>query len=169
MIKRTQLIITISITVAILVLFIIVAIVIYSPYYQGFEAGLKYLSPDLSENRTVLRDRVYLPKKTVIKFVFEKKYNRIKYDSEQFYSFIENVEVQIWNENEYFTFNAINIELPDINSDLFEVKIGELSGSGNYSISISSDLAVNPAYHIGLGIGREMRFSPLGRNNRRFY
>ncbi len=169
MIRRTRVIIIISISMAILVLFTIAAIVINSPYYRGFEAGLSYLSPDLSENRTVLRDSVYLTKKSVIKVVFEKKYNQAQYDREQFYSFIDDVEVQIWNDNEYYTFYRNNITLPDLSSDLFELKIGELSGSGNYFIYINSDFGVNAAYHIGVGIGRERRFTPLGRNNRRFY
>lgn len=169
MIKRTRVIISISITIAILVLFTIVAIVINSPYYQGFEAGLNYLSPDLSENRTVLRDSVYLSKKSVIKIVFEKKYNQVTYDREQFYSFIDNVEIQIWNDNEYYTFFSQNIALPDLGSDLFELSIGTLLGDGNYFIFINSDFGVNAAYHIGIGIGKERRFTPLGRNNRRFY
>ena len=79
------------------------------------------------------------------------------------------MEIQIWNDNEYFTFYNNNITLPDLSSDLFELKIGELSGNGNYFIYINSDFAVNDAYHIGIGIGRERRFTPLGSNNRRFY
>lgn len=169
MLKRTQFITIVTISIAILVLFTTIAIVINSPYYNGFEKELNYLSPDLSENRTVLRDSVYISKKSVIKIVFEKKYNQIEYDEDLFKAFIQDVEIQIWNDNEYYTFDNRNIKPPDITSNLFEVEIGELSGSGKYFIYINSDFGVNPAHHIGIGIGRERHFFPPGPNSRHFY
>ncbi|QEN03703.1 hypothetical protein EW093_02965 [Thiospirochaeta perfilievii] len=169
MIDRNKIILTISIILAILGLFLIAAILINSPYYQGFEAELSYLSPDLSENRTLLRESVTITKKSDIKIIFEKKYNQVTYDNELFRDFITNLEVQVWNESEYFSFQPDDVSITNIDEKLFQIKIGELSGSGNYYIYINSDYGVNGAYNIGIGIGRESYFHPIGKNSRRFY
>lgn len=155
--------------IAIIIILITVAIIINSPYYNGFEHELDYLSPDLSENRTVLRDNFEISRKSQIKIVFEEKDNFKFYDKEQFDSFINDLEVQIWNDNEYFSFNKYKLDYDFKSLDFFVIKIGDLISPGEYSIYINSDLGFNTSFHIGIGVGRESRFIPLGKNQRNFY
>lgn len=169
MLKASKFVLTFYIIIAVVCISIILAIIIYSPYYSGFEAELNYLSPDLSENRTVIRDSVNLTKESKIKIVFEKKYNSIKYDKELFSGFITNLELEIWNDDEYYYFQDRDLIFFDQSELVVEIPIGTVKGNGNYFIYINSDYAVNPAYHIGIGIGRETRFKPFGNNRRNFY
>lgn len=169
MIVRTKLlffILLVSLFSAISLFFLII---INSPYYSGFEKELNYLSPDLSENRSIIREYININKNSVVKIVFEKKYNQITYDREQFRFFIKDLEIQIWNDSEFYFFNNSNIETPDLSSDLFEIDAGTLHGGGRYNIYIKSDFGVNAAYNIGVGVGRESRFPRIGKNIRRFY
>ncbi|MBN2618937.1 MAG: hypothetical protein JXR64_11560 [Spirochaetales bacterium] len=169
MIKKTKFAFVIYISFAVLVLLVTAAIIIYSPYYSGFEGGLYYLSPDLSENRSVIRDSVTLNGKSVVKLVFEKKDSFGNYDIYQFRSFIKNIDLQIWNDDEYYTFDNRNIPFFNPFEKRIEILVGELNGSGSYNIYISSDYGVNSTFSIGVGIGREGKYEPLGRNIRNFY
>lgn len=169
MVKVSGLILTFYIVIAVIILSIITSIIIYSPFYSGFEAQLNYLSPDLSENRTVIRDSVTLKKPSKIKIVFENKESSIIYSKEDFLDFINNLELEIWNDNEYFSFHNKDLIFFEQTESTVELLVGEIKGDGKYSIYINSDFAVNPTYHIGIGIGREKIFPHIGHNRRNFY
>lgn len=169
MVKRTKLIFTLSISTAVLIIIIIAAVVINSPYYPGFESGLHYLSPDLSENRTIIRDSVYLSRKSEVKIVFELKNSYITFERDQYFSFINNVEIQIWSDKEYFSFRSDDLPYLSEFPDKFQIDIGSINQSGNYNIYINSDHAVNATYNIGVGIGNESKFGFVRKNVRDFY
>ncbi|MGL1893566.1 MAG: hypothetical protein OCD02_18150 [Spirochaetaceae bacterium] len=166
MFKRTKFI---SISAVVLISIIITAVIINSPYYPGFESGLHYLSPDLSEYRAAIRDSVFLSRESDVKIVFEKKNIYISYDREQFYSFINSVVIQVWNETEYFSFNRDDLDYKGDYVEDFQLNIGSLKGTGKYNIYIKSDNAINATYNIGVGIGNESKFIPIGKNVRDFY
>lgn len=169
MVRLTKFVLILCISIVLLILLVIGTMVMNSPYYSGFESELSYLSPDLSENRTIIRDNFYLSGKSEVKIVFEKKNSFISYDREQFNSFIKDLELQIWNNNEYFSFLDSGLSFFNDTSAAIEIPVGELKGNGRYNIYINSDFAVNPTYHIGIGIGKESGFKPIGNNRRNFY
>ncbi len=167
--NRVKVIKLVIIAAALIGSILIGAVVINSPYYPGFESKLSYLSPDLSENRTVIRDSVYLAKVSDIKIVFERKDFSIGYDRFQFYDFVYNLEIQIWNESEYFELDYRELSFFNSYPDSLQIPIGKLKGKGKYFIYISSDYGVNASYNIGIGIGQESKFPLLGNNQRQFY
>ncbi len=169
MTKRIRLIKAIIITSVVISIMIIIAIIINSPYYPGFERGLFYLSPDLSENRSVIRDSVVIKNTSKIKIIFERKDYSISYDKYQFDNFIKSLEIQIWNDNEYFELDSSKLQFFDSYPDVYLITIGELKSRGKYFINIKSDHGINGAYNIGIGIGKDSRVEPLGKNKRLFY
>lgn len=169
MVKLTRIVLTSYILIALLIISIVVTIIVDSPYYSGFEAELSYLSPDLSENRTVIKDSFYIDNRSHVKLIFEKKDCFTEFDRSQFDAFINNLELQIWNDRDYFFFNNKNIAFFNSDLDTVQLPIGELLSSGKYHIYISSDFAVNPTFNIGVGVGRESKFKPIGNNRRSFY
>lgn len=155
-----------SLTLILLTLFLIY---VYSPYYSGFERELIYLSPDLSENRTVIRESFSIRGEAEIKLVFELKDKSIRYDIVQFYTFLRDLKLQVWNDNQYFSIDVSNITLFKNQPAVITIPIGTLNSKGKYNIYINSNYAVNPTYHIGVGIGRSSRFQPPGKNIRKFF
>lgn len=154
-----------------MIIFVIVTLVLISlnrVYYPGFEKGLDYLSPDFSERITILRDKIYVDEKSKVKLVFEVKNPIVFYDYDQFQELINNLTIEIWNENEYFEFNSLRIDLLKTGNLIF-YDIGELEGGGVYNIYIKSLKGMNHSYHIGVGIGRELSGKPLSNNRRSFF
>ncbi len=96
---KTRIILIISTIVIFISLLLTVLIIFNSPYYPGFESDLFYLSPDLSENREDIRARISVPKKSSIKIVFEIKDESIEYSVSQFRAFLDDLEIQIWNDH----------------------------------------------------------------------
>lgn len=152
-----------------LILLTLFLIFVYSPYYSGFERELIYLSPDLSENRTVIRESFEVRGESEIKLVFELKDRSIRYDMVQFYTFLRDLKLQIWNDKEYFSIDIGDITHFQDQLAVVTIPIGRLSSRGKYHIYINSNYAVNPTYHIGVGIGVSSRFQPLGGNIRKFF
>lgn len=137
-------------------------------YYPGFEKGLDYFSPDLSESITILRDRITIDKKSKVKLIFEVKDPIVFYEYYQFQEFINNLTIEIWNGNEFLDFNPSRIDLLKTGKLIF-YDIGELKGSGEYNIYIHSINGMNHSYHIGIGIGRESINKPLSNNEKSFF
>ncbi len=171
MFSKFNLTIYLSVIIVLLALMVLGAIVINSPYYPGFERGLNYLSSDLSEYRVVIRDKIYLKRKSRIKLVFEKKAGYSNYDRDDIEEFLKDLEVQVWNESEFFIYKKSDISsyVDNLGSSLFEIDLGEVKSNGLYFIYIKSDQGINAYYHIGVGIGREKFLFHIGNNARRFY
>lgn len=160
--------IIITLTLFILGIITLVIISLNRAYYPGFEKGLDYFSPDLSESITILSDKIEIDKKSKVKLVFEVKDQIVFYDYYQFQDLINNLTVQIWNENEYLDFNPSRIDLLKTGNLIF-YDIGELLGSGTYNIYIHSSKGMNHSYHIGIGVGRESIKKPLSNNVKSFF
>lgn len=166
---RIKFVFIISIVIFSIVAITLFVITINLPYYPGFESSLNYLSPDLSENRIVLRDTLKISKSSEIKLVFEAKDNSIVYNSSQFYNFIDDLVIQIWNDSEFYEFNKNRAPFFGINSGSIQIPVGNILSKGEFSIYIKSDNGVNGSYHIGVGIGQESIYPRIGLNVRRFY
>lgn len=157
------------ITILFIIATIFFVIMINLPYYPGFESSLTYLSPDLSENRTVIKDSLKISKSSVIKLVFEAKDSSVVYGSRQFNSFIDDLVIQVWNDSEFYEFNRKRVSFFGINSGSIQISIGNILSKGEFSIYIKSNNGMNGAYHIGVGVGRESIYPRVGLNVRRFY
>lgn len=144
----------------------VVTILFNSPYYIGFESGLDYLSADLSEGSFIIRDEVTIKDESVIKIVFEEKDSFSNYDREQFDLFLNSLEIRIWRDGEYYSYNSNTRYNLDNNN---QILIGKINGGGEYSLYIKSDYGRNISYHIGIGIGRENKKLLSSKNRRSFY
>lgn len=164
--KVARIVLLISLFVITLMLFMIS---VYSPYYSGFERELTYLSADLSENRAVIRDSLYIRRASEVKLVFELKDGSIDYDMLQFYTFLRGLELQIWNDREFYSIDIDNITFFANQPTVVTIPVGILDVSGTYNIYIRSSSGINPTYHIGVGIGNSRKFQPLGDNVRKFF
>lgn len=168
MVRNVRLMLTIILTSLLFIFVLTLLIVFNSPYYPGFEGGLDYLSSDLSENRFIIRDEVTINKNSKIKIIFEDKDRSIYYDREQFNQFINNLEIRVWRDNQYFEFQSHIVEFEDV--ELYkEITIGEIHETGKYIIFIKSNSGRNSSYHIGVGIGRTSKIPPVSKNRRAFY
>lgn len=169
MIKNIRFIVTTSIIILFLITALIVIIITNSPYYTGFESRLDYLSSDLSEYRSISRDKVILRGESSIKLVFERKEKLLTYDTEQLNNFLKNLEVRIWRNSEYFEYKYEFTPWPGSGRKHVILELGTLEGNGEYTVYIKSDLGRNSAYHIGIGIGRGSDRTPISSNRRSFY
>ena len=157
----------ISLTIPCFLLLLLLLIIFNSPIYPGFESGLIYLSPDLAESRTLLRETFRVEKESVVKLVFEYKDRSLQYSRTQFNNFLDDLIVEIWNDDEYYKFDNEQVHF-DINNGSVQLMIG-LIEAGEFNIYIKSDLAVNQSFHIGVGIGYNNKISLPNRNYRSFY
>lgn len=169
MVKNIRLIVTITVILLFLMLAFTAIIIKNSPYYTGFEYRLDYLSPDLSENRSIIRDRVAINRNSSIKLVFEKKDDYIAYDEDQFQLFLKDLEIRIWNNNEFYEYKYSYTSWPGSFMQHIILEVGSIEGTGDYTVYIKSDLGRNAAYHIGIGIGRGSGKRPISTNRRSFY
>ena len=167
--QRIQFIFITSSAVLFCIAITLFIIFINLPYYPGFESTLTYLSPDLSGNRTIVRDSFRLPKSSQIKLIFEIKDPSVTYDSSQFYNFLDDLIIQVWNDSEYYEFNKMIISFFGTNSGTVQIPIGSLISKGEYNIYIKSNRGINGSYHIGIGIGRGAMRPKIDRNIRLFY
>lgn len=169
MVKNIRLIVATSIIILILMTAFFVIIVCNSPYYTGFESRLDYLSSDLSEYRSIIRDKVVINKESSVKLVFERKERYLTYDTEQLNNFLNNLEVRIWRNSEYFEYKYEFIPWSGTGMTHVIMDLGQLQGAGEYTVYIKSDLGRNSAYHIGVGIGKGSEKNPISKNRRSFY
>lgn len=166
--KHIQTLFIFIVVLIVVSLITIITIFLNRAYYLGFEKGLDYFSPDLSESETILKDRFYIDKNCQVKLVFEVKDSFVAYDKEQFSIFLDNLVIQIWNDTEYIEFDKKDVG-PLKRGKLLIYEFAQLEGNGLYNIYINSPYGLNDSYHIGIGIGVGSSRKPLSKNSRSYF